>query len=338
MASPENSEPLRVAIIGAGIGGLTLAQILRIHPRFDVTVYEKGSPQDASQLSGFRILVKPALLDAMRDGFEPAMQQLFDDAIGVQPEYGQRTCLFDEKGNTKLKWTAADFIESRSVSRWKLRKALLYHHEAFVQFDKQFVSFECLPDGQVQLKFADGDVKTCDLLVGADGAGSAIYRRLVPDHPRHDLGVTVIYFKMPLTPETEAMIPFGSGCMVMGPRKSMIVSYWKNAKRPYGAYDLQQIDHEQSFLMCGLGCYTDEFVDQTKHPDDMTPEELKDECLARTVDWHPLFRSLVAITIPQSFFMAHIKTHTPYAPWNTGPVTMLGDAAHRYVRCPHFSL
>lgn len=108
----------------------------------------------------------------------------------------------------------------------------------------------------------------------------------------------------------------------------MVVSYFKDSEKPYGPYDLENIDPDDSFLMVGLGCYSDEFHNQSKPIDDMTPEELKDECLARTEQWHPLLRSLVALTVPNSAHVAHIKTQDPIEPWETGMVTILGDAAH----------
>lgn len=45
--------------------------------------------------------------------------------------------------------------------------------------------------------------------------------------------------------------------------------------------------------MLRLGCYTNNFVNKSKAPGQMTPEELKDECLARAKDWNSLLRDLV---------------------------------------------
>lgn len=109
-----------------------------------------------------------------------------------------------------------------------------------------------------------------------------------------------------------------------------MVSYYKNPQKPYGPFDLEKIDPADSFLMLGLGCYTDEFVHQSKHPDEMTPEELKDECLAREKDWNPLLRELIMLCVPSSVYVSHVKTQDPIEPWETGTVTLLGDAAHRY--------
>ncbi|KZF20981.1 FAD/NAD(P)-binding domain-containing protein [Xylona heveae TC161] len=320
--------PLRVAIVGAGPGGLVLAQTLRQDKRFVVTVYERGAPEgNGSSLVGFRILVTPAVLDSLREQLPSKVRNLVDRAVGIPKSQGNRVCLMDETCAVKCR---VDLDESRSlcsISRWKLRNALLHGCDDFVKFHKEFKSYEESEDG-VNVHFANSESIQCDLLIGADGAGSRVRKQLLPNSSRSDSGVTVIYFKAPFTPETEAMIPWASGCLAMTPRKSMVVAYYKNPAKPYGTYDLENIDPEDSFLMLGMGCYTNEFFNQSKHPDAMTPEELKDECLARAQHWHPLLRSLIAISVPKSVYVSHIKTQDPIDPWETGKVTIMGDAAH----------
>ena len=108
------------------------------------------------------------------------------------------------------------------------------------------------------------------------------------------------------------------------------MSAYKDRSHPYGTYDLDQIAPGDSFLMCGVGCLTEDFLNKTKRPEEMTPDELKAECLERARNWHPTFRNLVSLAIPSSVYMAHIKTQDPIKPWaNGGRVTLLGDAAHR---------
>ncbi|KAH6995943.1 hypothetical protein BKA56DRAFT_570315 [Ilyonectria sp. MPI-CAGE-AT-0026] len=325
-------KPLSVAIIGAGPGGLVLAQILHQDPRFSVTVYERGTRggSDTSTLVGYRILVPPSILDSLRDQLPAACAALIDGAVGVPQSQGNRVGLMDEKCGLICRMDVQQSRDMCSISRWKLREALLHGADEFVKFGKVFSSYEEIKEeeGGVRVRFDDGDEIECDVLVGADGAGSKVRKQLLPSSSRTASGLTVIYFKAPFTPETEAMIPWKSGCVAMTPRRSMVVAYYKDRQKPYGPYDLQNIDPADSFLMFGMGCYTDEFVNQNKHPDEMTPEELKDECLARAKDWNPLLRALIALSVPNSVFVSHVKTQDPIGPWETGRVTLLGDAAH----------
>ncbi|KAF5669063.1 FAD NAD(P)-binding domain-containing protein [Fusarium denticulatum] len=327
-----DKKPIRVSIIGAGPGGLVLAQILRQDPRFSVAVYERGVRDGSgiSSLAGFRILVPPSILEDLRSQLPASVATLIDDAIGVPQAQGNRVAFMDEQCRLICRLDVQQSRDMCSVSRWKLREALLHGAEDIVKFGKEFSSYEQLDgeSGDVKVRFADGDEIECDILVGADGAGSKVRKLLLPNSQRSASGLTVVYFKAPFTPETEAMIPWKSGCVAITPRRSMVVAYYKDRQRPYGPYDLENIDPAHSFLMFGLGCYTNEFVNRSKHPDKMTPEELKDECLARAKNWNPLLRALIALSVPSSVFLSHVKTQDPIEPWESGRVTLLGDAAH----------
>ncbi|CAM1501897.1 Fc.00g038810.m01.CDS01 [Cosmosporella sp. VM-42] len=324
----EKSRPLRIVIIGAGIGGLVLAQLLQNNPKFSVTVYERG-PKDeqASSLTGFRILLSKEMLAALRKGLPSSVTTLLEKAVGIQPPGGQSIALLDQKGGVKLGLTPKDFRDASSVSRWKLRCALLEGLDEVIQWQTEFQSYEKLGNG-IRVSFKDGTTTQCDLLVGADGAGSKVRKQLLPQSTRDSLGITVLYFKMPLTRETKVMMPFGTGCMVMAPRSSMVVSYYQDKGEPYGPYEIASIDPEGSYLMCGLGCYTEDYVRHGKHPDDMKPEELKDFWLARTGSWHPLFRSLIAIVVPETVYVSNVKTQHKLKAWKSENVAILGDAAH----------
>ncbi|KAH7127801.1 hypothetical protein B0J13DRAFT_679351 [Dactylonectria estremocensis] len=325
---PKQSPPLRVVIIGAGVGGLVLAQLLRNNPKFSVTIYERGSREEGvSSLTGFRILLSKEMLAALRSRLPESVRDLLEKSVGIQPPGGQSIALLDEKGKVKLGLTPKDFRDASSVSRWKLRAALLEGLDDVIHWQTEYQSYTS-SNGVVKLLFKDESTAECDILVGADGAGSKIRKQLLPQSTRDTLGITVLYFKMPLTKETELMMPYGSGCMVMAPRSSMVVSYYKDKADPYGPYELQSVDAQDSYLMCGLGCYTQDYVSKGKHADEMTPEELKGFWMDRTKTWHPLFRSLIGIVIPETVYVSHVKTQHKMKPWKSSNVVILGDAAH----------
>lgn len=108
-----------------------------------------------------------------------------------------------------------------------------------------------------------------------------------------------------------------------------MVSYFKDQLSPYRPYNLQSINVNDSIPMYSLSCYTNEFINQSKYPDEMSPEELKDDCLARAQYWHPLFKSLIALAVAESVVVSHVKTQHKIKPWVSRNVTLLGDAAHR---------
>lgn len=210
----QTRESLRIAIIGAGPGGLVLAQLLRKDSRFAVTVYERGGPEGAgNSLAGFRVLMTPATFDSLRAQVDLELRLMLNQAVGGVHSQGNRTCLMDQYCRVTYRSDTSEARSMYSISRWKLRRGLLHGSDEFVRFHRQFESYK-EGDGSVTAFFADGESIECDLLVGADGAGSRVRKQLLPNSTRRDTGVTIIYFKAPFTPETESMIPWGCGGMV----------------------------------------------------------------------------------------------------------------------------
>jgi 2-polyprenyl-6-methoxyphenol hydroxylase-like FAD-dependent oxidoreductase len=109
---------------------------------------------------------------------------------------------------------AEEMKDSSSVSRWLLRNALLHKCSRFVKFGKTFQRYQKLPNGGVKVCFDDGSAEEYDLLVGADGVGSRVRNQLIPSSKVSDSDVAVIYFKIPLTPDTKDLLPASSAVMV----------------------------------------------------------------------------------------------------------------------------
>jgi 2-polyprenyl-6-methoxyphenol hydroxylase-like FAD-dependent oxidoreductase len=60
---------------------------------------------------------------------------------------------------------------------------------------------------RVRLQFAERGTDEGDLLVGADGVGSAVRRQVLPHATVKDLGMRCIYGRMTITQTTNALIP-----------------------------------------------------------------------------------------------------------------------------------
>ena len=69
------------------------------------------------------------------------------------------------------------------------------------------VGYQITGSGRVQVGFAEGGSDEGDLLVGADGVGSAVRRRLLPQATVSDLGIRCVYGRMTITETTDALIP-----------------------------------------------------------------------------------------------------------------------------------
>lgn len=83
-----NDTPLRVGVIGGGIAGLTLGQLLYDTPHVRVTVYEK-SFEPLDRLCGYRIMLSHFVLRNLQAMLRSEVWTRVAASIGVQPVAGQ---------------------------------------------------------------------------------------------------------------------------------------------------------------------------------------------------------------------------------------------------------
>ena len=206
-------QDLHVAIIGAGLGGLCLAQGLR-RIGVDVTVFERdASPESRGQ--GYRIRIDAADgQDALRQTLPTALNTLFRQTCAAAVTTGRflDTRLNEISGRPVETWRPSTTIENddasqtdRTANRQTLRQILMSGIEPHVRFGKALQSFEQAAQG-VRCRFDDGSTVRADLLVAADGASSTIRRALLPGSEPHDTGDVNIYGKTVMTPDHVAAV------------------------------------------------------------------------------------------------------------------------------------
>lgn len=197
---PEKARPLSVAIAGGGVGGLTTALTL-LKDGHDVTIYEKteafarfGGPiQFASNaLSTLKAIDERlfsrvmdcfcftgtrrcGIKDGLRSNGEFRMSKVADPKFLIDKETPS-----DWFVSFPLK-ACADFFQlpyTGVINRPDLQEILLDECRQlkadFIQNGVGVASYDDSHDEGVQVKLSDGQVKTHDLLVGADGIWSQI--------------------------------------------------------------------------------------------------------------------------------------------------------------------
>ena len=296
---PKHPQQRSIAIIGAGLGGLTLARVLYLHG-IAATIYEGDSSADArpqgGQLdihayNGQRALQAAGLLDEFRRIIHPG---------------GQASRVLDKGGAVLLDEPDDGNGTRPEVQRSDLRRILLESLPAeAIRWGHRLSNSEPLGDGRHRLNFANGRSLDTDLLVGADGAWSKVRPLLSAAAPAYT-GVTFMetYLYDADARHQSAASAVGAGAMfALAPGKGILAH--REANAVLHAYIA--LNKPESWIR--------EFAGDGRF-------------LAEFEDWAPALTSLITHSdttpIPRPIYALptdHRWDHTP-------GVTLLGDAAH----------
>ncbi|MEU2513717.1 FAD-dependent oxidoreductase [Streptomyces syringium] len=183
--SPTPRTP-RIAITGAGLGGLVCARVLQLHG-VPVTVFEREATPESRSQGG--------TLDIHQDTGQVALRAagLLDQFLGLSRPDGQEWRLYDRHATLLRHDRAGKGDLSRpEIDRGRLRTLLLDSlTPGTVRWGHCVRAVTPLPHGMARLHHHDRAVEDFDLVVGADGAWSRVRPALSDAQPSY-AGVTMV--------------------------------------------------------------------------------------------------------------------------------------------------
>ena len=304
-----NSSPTpRIAVIGAGPGGLTCARILQLHG-IDVTVHDQASGPDARDQGG--------TLDLHEDNGQIALREagLLEEFFRLSRPEGQEMRQLDPQGTLLFHHTAEEGDRFKpEIDRGQLRDLLLNSlRPGTVRWGRALEAVAGPEEGPRQLHFADGTTVEADLVIGADGAWSRVRRALSPAVPRYT-GVSFLeawfHDVENRHPHIAQLVGQGSASAADGDRALF-------AQRSSG-------DHIRVYVIQRVPADWISASGLTIQDTD----RIRALLLERYRDWSPTLRRLISdndgLYVDRPIYALPVP-HT----WDHNPtVTLLGDAAH----------
>lgn len=303
----------KIAIVGGGPGGLTLARLMQLKG-CQVKVYERdldknarvqGAPLDLHDESGLAALTKAGLLDAFKSNFLPGADR--EKIMNEQAE------VFYSDHEIKPADNFGHEHFRPEIDRGTLRKILLNSLEpGTVVWNSHFIAMKPRNEGW-QLEFKDGATAYADIVIAADGAHSKI-RPYITDSKAFYSGITMLEGNIENArqnaPAIYAMLN-GGKIMAFGNEKNILMGQKGNGE--IGFYLSFKAEANWP-LNSGL-----DFSDSTG-----VFNWFKKEYAEWSPVWFELFDNTTLPFIPRPIHCMPMDQT-----WDALPdLTMLGDAAH----------
>ena len=298
----------RIAIVGAGMGGLCAAVSLR-QRGFEVRVYERA-PALGEYGAGLQL--------------GPNLYRVFR-ALGLEKEL--RAAAFEPLSNVSIKWDdgALRYREPfKGVYERKFGAPYLLAHRGdlhtlfrdvlpanCVATSKLCVGAESRGDTAVA-RFADGTEAEADVVIGADGVRSAIRAGLFGgDSPRFTEQVA-----------WRAIVPIDCVPRAFGPNKSTRLERgdyfgWLGPNGHVICYPIGDGERLNIFA----GHVSEKWVEES-----WTAPSTKEELIAEHAGWNEALLEIYSHV--GEVFKWGVFDRDPRPEWRSGRVVLLGDAAH----------
>lgn len=307
-------ENKKVAIVGGGPGGVTLARLLQLKG-VDVKVYERdndasvrqqGATLDLHYESGLKALREGGLIAEFEKNYRPGADRLTitDQYAIVHLSESEEEGIMDL--NSEYARPEIDRGPLRDLLIASLQGGTIVWNAKFSELKKDGNSWSLL--------FENGTTASADLVIAADGANSKIRKYLTDIKPVYS-GITIVegnIYNAAVNAPHLWKLTNGGKVFALGSYKTIVLSakgegslsFYTGTKETEDWVETSGIDFENK----------EEVFSWFKH-------RFSDW----SADWNEIFLT------DESYFVARPQYHFPLnQSWQTLPdLTMIGDAAHR---------
>jgi 2-polyprenyl-6-methoxyphenol hydroxylase-like FAD-dependent oxidoreductase len=310
---------LRVGVVGAGIGGLALAQGL-LGCGYNVTVFERDArPEDTG---GYRLHLTSESMAALREILPAELVEAIR-ATAAPPSSFEQIAILDHRGRTRGRFRIAD-SERLLIGRRPLRRLLATGLGSVVQWNTRVSDVSPERDG-VRVSTVDGADQVFDVLVGADGPGSLVTQRLLRRPAVRPSGVAAVSGIVRLDEHPGLRYPgdlrTGLGLAIGPDGIGMFFALHHPGAGPLAPGALP----EAPYLVWSV------IADESRFSADvnqMGEDALVAEALDRTARWSQGYRTIVRSTTRDTLAAFRFWFPGAFRPWQADRITLLGDAIH----------
>jgi 2-polyprenyl-6-methoxyphenol hydroxylase-like FAD-dependent oxidoreductase len=329
---------LHVLIAGGGVGGLCLAQGLK-RAGVSCAVYERDP--DSARRSGYRLTMNADGGEALRACLPDDLYELYLQTSRATPPRGVAVVIDSQCNELTTQPHLGPPNDGprphTAIDRRTLRQIMLGRLGDVVHAETSVTGFEDHGDG-VRITLSDGTTAEGDVLVAADGVGSAVRRQLMPEVEiiPADVGGLGLFARSPITPELLAELPsvLLDGFVIARDAVGGLLAVGAyNPRQPVAeaAAELApdvHVDPVDPYMMISGGVPPGTSVPLPADWTEDTPREVHARMLEVVADWHPALRGLVKRIDLSTLFWFPFRRLDPVPAWPTTRVTLLGDAIH----------
>ncbi len=294
------SRPIRISIVGAGLGGLTAAIALAARG-FEVKVFEQASALGevgaGVQLGPNATRVFKALgleQEILKTAFEPERHAV------CNWKTGEVTAATQMKGVYEMQFGSRYFTFHRADLHGALLQAV---PEKNITLNAKCTGVRNRGSSAV-LRFANGSEVESDIVIGADGIHSPVRESLYGKLPARFTGVVCWRGLVPRGAVPEGTISPDMGAW-LGPKSTIVTYYVRRGE------------------LINWACFYE--AHDWKEETWKTHGDPK-EALETYKNWHPSIGTLISNTT--ELYKWAVFERDPLPQWTEGRVTLLGDSAH----------